>query len=105
MRTALALTLCSSLALAQPTDTPTHPEGRSIPLNQGDMAPFGGQLIDPTEMVRREKVNERNVGELLKLKEDRGAAIVPVPVVVAVVASALAVGIAVGVGTTLAAKR
>lgn len=107
----LALLLAVLLPItsfAQAADAPVnpHPEGRSMRLEAGEVLPFGPSLcLESTEAQRREWVAQRDLGELTKLKESRGAALVPVPVFVAIVAGALAMGVAVGVGATLAARR
>lgn len=98
---------CSSAWADPPTDAPTNPfpPGRSLHLEQSDLAPFAGQLVEDTEHARREFNNERTAGELAKLKEDQGKKLVSLPVLVAIIASSLAVGVSVGIGVTLATKR
>ncbi len=77
----------------------------SVHVDAGEVAPFTGQLIADAEHIRREQVNERNVGELLQLKESKGQAVLPKPALIAIVAGALVVGIAVGAGAAYAAKK
>jgi hypothetical protein len=105
MKTAICLLLISTLAWADPPADAPLAEGRSIPVAAGELAPFAGQLIEPSEMVRRERINERNAAELAKLKADKGAAIVSAPVLVAIVLGTLAVGVGLGMAAGYAAAR
>lgn len=112
--------ICSCTAMAQertarPTDAPlVEPTatvfapgplapGRSTKLKAGEPAPYPGQLLDEQEQVRRERVNERNAGELTDLK--RGNVTISTPVFIAIVAGAIAAGAAVTFGIVKAAEK
>jgi hypothetical protein len=62
MRTALALVLLSSVALAQAPDAPLadpDAQGRVLVLEAGEIAPFRGVLLDAQEDVHRERSRVR----------------------------------------------
>jgi hypothetical protein len=104
MKTAFALILCSSLAFAQaPADAPLADEvGRSNRVEEGEITPYAGQLIDEKEMVRRERINARNDAMLSKAKE---SALLPVPALVAIIVGAVLLGAVAGTAVTLAVKK
>lgn len=106
-RLCLVVALASSLAFGQSADAPTvnpFPEGRSAILPGGEVVPFDALCLEPTEAKRREWDAQKTAGELDKLKESKGAALVSVPVLVALLAGSLAVGAAAAAGVCVASK-
>lgn len=66
----LMLMLLPALAFGQVADAPLADlPSVSVKLDEGQPAPFHGQLLSPTEQVRRGKVAERERAELLELKK------------------------------------
>lgn len=66
-----AMTAIVLLMLAAAPDAPvcaTEP-GRSLLLEQGEILPFKARCTDEPETVRRECINERNVGELTAARD------------------------------------
>lgn len=84
---------------AQPADAPTVEHGLSVHLDQGQLVPFDGQLIDGQEQVRREKINERNAVELEDLKSS-GNVTMTKPIFISIVAggavAAIVAAVAIG---------
>jgi len=98
--------LAASLAWgAEPSADAPFAEGRSMILPAGEVVPFAGLCLEGTEAKRREWIAQRDAGELARLKESSGSAVVSVPVLVALVAGGLALGVAVGAGLTVAAQQ
>lgn len=103
MRAAVALLLVSSVALADPpADAPLDLPGRSVRLEPGQPAPFGGRLLSDAEHVASEKVA---ASDAAFRKATAGNVMLSPYAVVAIVAGALAVGAAAGVAVAVAVRR
>ena len=76
--------------LAFEADGVTLKKGKSVRIEFSQPAPFSGQLTDPQESVRRERINVRNEVELKTIKT--GNVIIPVPAAVAIVVGCIAAG-------------
>jgi len=96
--------------LAQAADAPTLPpvliddKGNVRTITGVEPLEPGTRCLTPGASANAAGAIAGCEAELAKLKESRGAVILPVAAFVAIVAGAVAVGVAVGVGATLAAQ-
>lgn len=105
MRTALAVLLVSSVAIADPpTDTPVIEDlpGVSVRLRPGEPAPFQGQLLSEDEQLRRGRRLAAAEATLAKAEQSQ---LLPLPALIGIIAASVALGAAVGVGVALVAQR
>lgn len=94
-----------------PTDAPlvfeadgvTLKKGKSIRIEEGQLAAFAGRLIDPQESVRRERMNTRNEVELKTLKT--GNVILSTPAFIAIIVGVVAASAAASVGIVKATEK
>lgn len=99
MKTVLAVLLCASTVLAEPpADAPLDEPGRALVLEQGELAPYRGVLLDEREAVRRERRAVRAEATLAKAQENvllPRAAFIAIVTGVAVASAAAAAGVTV----------
>lgn len=106
MKTVLVALLCSSLAFAgAPADAPlADPDasGRALILEQGDITPYRGVLLDEQEAVRRERARVRAEATLKAAEE---GVLLPRGALIAIVAGCAAASAAIAAGVTVWALK
>lgn len=106
MKTTLTLLLIASTALADPpADAPVRDldaPGRALIIEQGEIVPFSGVLLDQQEDVRRERACVR--AEVTVATASEGV-LLPKAAFIAIVVGCAAASAAVAAGVTVAAMK
>lgn len=104
MKAAIAVLLMSSLALAgdPPADAPLDEPGRALILDQGEITPYRGVLLDEQEAVRRERARVRAE---VALETAQQGVLLPRGALIALVAGCAVASAAIAAGVTYVAAR